>query len=764
MARGLGPAVLMLFLAATACGGSGLEPDHAPAFAGTWYGLAHETDTTSDGTTASAVVPARVQILVHERNAVRIPGFCNGADPGPVGTVVSPTSFTLGSHQCSPATSQCTTVTSLESGSGTLNGGTLTLVFRGTSRRLASTGCPADLVRFEVTLAATQDPENARFPVQTPTGLKVEPYFGFGYFRFSWDPPTDGSRITELQVQVDGGPWRTVSLYDGGATDLAGLIPPLEERTPLAFRVRASDGPRVSEWSEPVTTNSGFRQPEILTSTVLNGFIEIFFRARADVDALVVRRGDSADGPWTEIAAVNPTSGRFVDTSAEEGGSYFYLLQWRAGAIDGRSSIVNSLAAPLRPPTNLIALPTGDLVDLSWSNQTSRATEIAVLRADAASDAIPNQAVALLSPLATSFTDTSVPPGPHTYRVEARAPQVTAGGRNVVVITPPPASSGGWTADVRVVGSLPTQVLLDSQGRLASSSIYFGLVERSDHPSWSPHPLQGSLLLDPADRIHNVQARLLTPGGSTYAIVHEWLEAESWHTEEMTRFEGLNVLTFDLDPSGHPVAALSTGNPQAIRIVRWTGAGYQAIDVSLALPSGIFMESLWVGVGPDGVIHVIGQSTTTAYGRFDGSWSSEAVDLPPGSSFRRNDPTLVGLLPEPEAGLTLVTVRFADGQVARVRRDPSSGWAAAVPVLTVTDFGLLLARSADGNHTAILGGTDEGPTIVRSSDGWTPALLAKMRIGGVGLQYDASNRLVVILGVGATFPENLARVAIYREQ
>jgi hypothetical protein len=34
----------------------------------------------------------------------------------------------------------------------------------------------------------------------------------------------------------------------------------------------------------------------------------------------------------------------------------------------------------------------------------------------------------------------------------------------------------------------------------------------------------------------------------------------------------------------------------------------------------------------------------------------------------------------------------------------------------------------------------------------------------VGLQFDVSERMVAILPIGQTYPANLARVAVYREQ
>ena len=609
------------------------------------------------------------------------------------------------------------------------------------------------------------DPPSGVVTPGVPRNVAVGPGDVYGLFRLSWDP-LDGLAYPEVQAQVRDGGWQPARLLPGRQAE----VDDCPELTPVGFRVRAkldsATGTTISDWSAPVVGNSGFPPPQLLDPGLPDGYNQLGWPPRPDADALRIDRADDAPEPlWSLLASVSPSPGLFVDTTAVENHVYLYRLRWVKGVIDFYGAITNPTRTPLYPPDHLEAVSTAHGVDLSWANRSQLATELVVTRSNDASDSTTGDVLAYLPPATTQYTDPDAAPGAHTYRVEARAPLTTFGGRNVQVLVPPPPSSGTWTTGLVELPDGVGEVEMDAQGRLVFQ--HGAAVDRTDHPAWAPlTPVQTSwasppIVLDAADRIHIVYTGTQS---DVYPIIHAWLDGQAWQTEELMRGAGF-ARAFALDASGHPVVATSAGPPSTIAVLSWDGSRYQYEHPDPTLPDGTYIVGLWLDASPDGRTHLVTQTLDkTVYAWRTATWTSETVDLAPGSPYQPGVATPQGIFATGGDAVSLFTYIHAEGPVALMRRD-SSGWGPSTPLLTALADGVgpLLARSPDGTRLALLANTAGGLAFAESTDGWTPHALGPAAML-LGFQYGSSGRLVAVVGVGRTRLDYSVRAAVYRQQ
>lgn len=175
-----------------------------------------------------------------------------------------------------------------------------------------------------------------------------------------------------------------------------------------------------SSWTNPGTAEVGFR---IERAEVTNGVVGAYAKV--------------ANGP------ANTTT--YTDNPADPTVTYDYrVTAWNAAG-DSPSNVVRVEGLPKAPTalTALVqsapALPSGAQVAVSWTNNATNATSVVVERAVGAG---AFGVVATLAPTDATWIDTSVLPGPYSYRVRAVGavgPSAYAG--PVTVTVPKPGST-----------------------------------------------------------------------------------------------------------------------------------------------------------------------------------------------------------------------------------------------------------------------------------------------------------------------------------
>ena len=772
MSRRRGGCWLALVLAAGACSSNQeLAEDHAPSFAGTWYGTATYVYRQGSQVTSNTA-DVQQTILVTGKNALQLPGFCGVGDSGLAATVTSSTSFEIVPKDCPSTTvGGCQLTFKVASGGGTLSGSSaLQLAFHGTIVQQASGGCSATTWDYDITAPMGRSPPSSQLEV--PGNLLASRGDYYASFNLSW---TLGSAQTvEVQAQIAGGGWQTVTQAYGNGT-LVQLDPSRPERTPVAFRVRTTTGSATSDWSAEASSDYGLLPPVVLTADGSSGRVLLSWQPRNDVDGLLIERAETggSTAQWTVVATIPPPGASYVDDKVQEARTYSYRLSWVQGGARGVGTLPY-VTVGLRAPTGLIAVPGVETVQLGWQNASALATEVVIRRAAGLGGGFSSTELAHLPPTAASYTDVGVATGIYTYTVEPRAGGGSSGGgASVGVATLPPAGSGSWDTTVvpfpaMAFGYPPnSQAALDDTDRVLGFGVDTGLVG-SDQPAWLPHALpnaqgfaQPYFLLDQAFRPHLVYLRNTVQGTSMNAVVHDWFDGTSWKTEEMARLV-VTGFAFALDPSGHPVALVSPdGSGPALRVIRWSGSAYVVEDPGVTL--GTFAGSLqrWLlAVSPEAKIHVLVQTYTgeTAHASRGASWTGETAQLPGSSA------SLVQMTASTGDTLSVLTW---DWTASRLQLTPrtGSGWGSAVTLASngsVDPANLRMGTSVTGASPALALSTASGLQVARGSDGWVEHLLTGS-YPLLGLGYDGSNHLYVIVLGGSVWNVG-AQLVIYRER
>ncbi len=161
-----------------------------------------------------------------------------------------------------------------------------------------------------------------------------------------------------------------------------------------------------------------------------------------------IERAENANGtpgPYTAIAKAMANSTTFTDNPPDPAMTYDYRVTAYNAAGDSASNVVTVPGLPKAPTafTAVVeanaALAAGAQVALGWTNNATDATSIVIERATGTGPFTP---LATVPPTDTGYVDTTVLPGPYSYRIYAvSAVGNSAYGGPATVTVPPPGST-----------------------------------------------------------------------------------------------------------------------------------------------------------------------------------------------------------------------------------------------------------------------------------------------------------------------------------
>jgi hypothetical protein len=142
--------------------------------------------------------------------------------------------------------------------------------------------------------------------------------------------------------------------------------------------------------------------------------------------AYEVLRSSGADAPPEAIFSVPAGQTEYVDRNLQNERTYHYAVRairqdagaTARGPASPRVAATPVRAAPVAPPTNLVAAPSANIVRLSWTASPDRNVAAHVIyRAGSTGEAARVGSVRVP---ATTFTDRDLPPGTYRYTVTAQ--------------------------------------------------------------------------------------------------------------------------------------------------------------------------------------------------------------------------------------------------------------------------------------------------------------------------------------------------------
>jgi len=158
--------------------------------------------------------------------------------------------------------------------------------------------------------------------------------------------------------------------------------------------------------------------PTGLTATASNAQVSLAWNPVTGATSYRVKRATTSGGPNTTLTP-NPTTNSFIDSTAANDTTYYYVVSAHNGTSESANSaeVFATPSAPLPSiPLGLLASDQGTSVPLSWSASTN-AAGYRVKRALS-----PNGPFTLIgSPTGTSFTDNAATPGVNFFYVVAAA-------------------------------------------------------------------------------------------------------------------------------------------------------------------------------------------------------------------------------------------------------------------------------------------------------------------------------------------------------
>ncbi len=336
------------------------------------------------------------------------------------------------------------------------------------------------------------------------------------------------------------------------------------------------------------------------------------------------------DGPGTSppsVVSVPLTPSTWVDTALDEATSYQYVLTLRAGPNSG-SPVTATTATPLLPPLNLALTPRGGGVDLRWTNQSTAATRITILRFAGLVGGAGGP-IASLAPDAGSYRDVPPVPGLYTYSVETHRQGYESAGISNSGLAPP---NGALRFDGNV---LPVEQGIEAVRNKAGEWTVCGsdgVVDLSGHrPSFPPSGYFGPpcVMLDPSDQPHHLFEDFVD-AGTALSVSQAWFDGSQWQTEEIVSGTGVGGPWLALDSRGeaHAVWQIYDENnqPVSFHYAHRTAAGWIQEPVAITPVGREFPMDMQVG--GDGVVHVVTGPTLAHLERAtDAGWRREALPV-----------------------------------------------------------------------------------------------------------------------------------------
>jgi len=612
-----------------------------------------------------------------------------------------------------------------------------------------------------------------------PTHLTVspgsypEPGLAFDQVTLAWAPPPGPVDGYDVELSVDGGAFRQLNAapllaYASATLVLDSTIP---ELTNLTFRMRSIQGGMPSAYGEGADYQRGIRSAGAFTASLAGGGIELGWIPWSLVaDQVILERAPAQPAgtpePWVAVPGPTIDVHRWLDVDAPEGRSYLYRLRFGKGAVTSAPNIAGPTdPVPLLSPTNLVSSAGVERIELSWTNRSTAASELAILRTSGFGD-IASSEVALLPPTATHFVDAPLAIGDYTYFLEARLGTVVSPRPSVRGVARP--QPGLLPLDFQFL-ELPSGLGLV---RNADGGWYVGGASSDVHVTappgvgWTEYRPPDAyrwaepwMTLDTLQHLHLVFTRV--PDGNGYQdIIHDFWDGSAWVSETVARrYCGSVAFIMDANDELHlfwfngNIAPGTDGLEHAHR----TSAGW-SFSLLPAVPKvGNSVGGAAVSLEPSGRSHVLVltfQSLTLLSEGSGGAWDQEQVPVqtPAFTSYDFID------VEAPHDGDVIVFFpqkTTPDALYASVRR-LAGVWGSVESVGGSTSLSSHLPRVAVSRtgRLAVAFDTGSGQSVA-THDGtaWASTLVGPDTLfADVALGFDANDKLYLLVRPGSPDP------------
>lgn len=485
----------------------------------------------------------------------------------------------------------------------------------------------------------------------------------FDEVSFHWSPAGGGITGYEAEGRLGSGAWE--SLGTPIPPDAIGgtitFDPGVPELTSFTFHIRSVRGTERSAWSPDAPYLRSLRPPEAFTVTA-GADPETFSlawirRSTANTGTRIERALRDANGiPGAYVMAADLPAGAtaYTDSVVAETASYQYRVRHTAGTVTGMEALGTSPVSALRTPTDFRTQNGVGSVGLQWTNRSTVATGITVLRVDGGTAPTPPPSViAQLPPTASSYLDAGLGAGTYTYTLEFRSPSQIRQTPSFAGFSLP---ASGWTVSPLF---LPSHVRLQGRdGRWYGWENGYGtgqtILYRSAGPDWEAHtfPLGTWALLEPGVLVDGLGHPHAAYAWRDPALLsgpmelrHTWHDGATWREETATS----RVLNFSA--SRDPRFALAGDGTPHLFWSSYDGGGQGILEYAVKEGGAWVIQAItslaWTSLNAVGLtaFQVAGEgtaylalglpSTNVATGQLllqrrppGGSWSEEPVPAP----------------------------------------------------------------------------------------------------------------------------------------
>jgi len=623
-----------------------------------------------------------------------------------------------------------------------------------------------------------------------PTGLQVSIYQPPAVLRFTWVRPTDLFDGYNFEGKVGSGSYSKLNetllpyTWTEAYLDMSGSAVELETYT---FRMQVMRGATASPYSNESSVRMGLNPPTVSAYSDQGQIRVSWWNSSAVADTLKLERGvvDGNATAWTAIPSITFGTTSWTDTSAPEGASCTYRVTYSKGQ-DSASATSYATSTPMAAPSQPSATALVEGVQLSWTNPSRIATEVAVMRASGLDSYPSYQQVTVLPAGTTSYTDQPLATGYYTYRLENRKSGYSAAySAPVQVVTLPPQNG----ASIRpTILELPQTNVIQrtSLGAwvLGGSYQYNIQVREPVGDSWVSYIPSSALswsapyfLLDSHDQPHLVYTRQVMQGSSEVALMHAWKKDSVWQVEEVARralYSYSTSYTFALDATDRPhVAWLRSGGTIAELeyAVRGTD-GTWTVETPSNATAQTSLSTFKLVLDPTGQPHLFTGAWQEFYHltRSGGSWTSESVPATGASVGWYDYMGCVASAPDTCTMFVMCAHQPYDGKYdLTMFRKESGTWQTGEVVFTSdsysSSFQGTLVSNPSGSKLALYHTSSGGGMLrIRSAGAWTTTVVGPGSSYGTPLLgFDPADKLYMLLPAGWGSSSNHYPYVLYTE-
>ena len=481
---------------------------------------------------------------------------------------------------------------------------------------------------------------------------------------FTWTAASGGITGYEAEGRMGNGAWESLGVpippeAIGGSITFLSSVP---ELTAFSFHIRSLRGTERSAWSPDAPYFRSLRPPMALVSALDTNPEQVSLTwtrgSTANTGTRLERAPLTSGGPssaYVLLADLAADATSFLDATAAEASSYQYRLRHTTGSVLGMEVTSASPVTALRTPTDFRTQSGVGSVHLQWTNRSTAATSIAILRVDGGLAPTPPPAtVAVLGPGVTSFQDQTLAAGSYTYSLELRAGSQTRQTPSLPGYSLPAA---GWAgsqlflpAFVRTMGKDGRWYGWENGYGTGQTTLY-----QSSGSGWVTHgfpPGTWSLLdpgvqVDDLGRLHAAYAwRDPALQNGPLELRHAWHDGSSWQEETVVTRNAMNFSNnrapcFGVAGDGTPHllwSSYDSGNNGILEYAVKEGGAWSLHTItSSAWSSLIYVGAMAFQVAPDSTAYLaLGlPSNHVSTGQLllqrrpsGGPWSEELVPAP----------------------------------------------------------------------------------------------------------------------------------------